>query len=353
MARKQEQIRGAVVTLARAGHTNSQISELCKVTKQTVHSIRSRFEAFVSDGGDPDQYDIRRTVPKQRSDTVSKAKIAKIRQKVTKNPSQSLRKMAKDLDISRTALTKVVKNTLHLKSYTRRKAQILTEDNKTARKERSKILLNRLKKSGENGFGGKNLIFFSDEKNFTQDQKCNSRNNRWLASDPSEVPVVSKTKFPQTVMVLGVVSNEGDVMPPFFFEKGLKVNAQVYVDVLRDHVKPWMDTIAKGRKYTFQQDGAPAHTAKLTQDWCEANLPNFLRKDEWPPSSPDLNVLDYYFWGVMEGVVNASAHSNMESLKRTIVQAFDGADRDMLKRACSKFRTRLECCIEANGNFFE
>ena len=26
------------------------------------------------------------------------------------------------------------------------------------------------------------------------------------------------TKFPSTVMVLGVVSSEGDVMPPFFFQ---------------------------------------------------------------------------------------------------------------------------------------
>ena len=25
----------------------------------------------------------------------------------------------------------------------------------------------------------------------------------------------------------------------------------------------------------FMQDGAPAHTAKLTQEWCEQNLPAF------------------------------------------------------------------------------
>jgi len=46
----------------------------------------------------------------------------------------------------------------------------------------------------------------------------NQKNNRWLCGDPSEVPVVMKTKFPATVMVLGVVSNKGDVMPPHIFE---------------------------------------------------------------------------------------------------------------------------------------
>ena len=39
----------------------------------------------------------------------------------------------------------------------------------------------------------------------------------------------------------------------------------------------------------FMQDGAPAHTARVTQAWCEENLPGFLKKEEWPPNSPDLN----------------------------------------------------------------
>ena len=35
-----------------------------------------------------------------------------------------------------------------------------------------------------------------------------------------DVPKVMETKFPKTVMVSGVVSNEGDVMPPHIFEVG-------------------------------------------------------------------------------------------------------------------------------------
>ena len=37
------------------------------------------------------------------------------------------------------------------------------------------------------------------------------------------VPRVMKTKFPGTVMVFGVVSSEGHIMPPYIFEVGLKV----------------------------------------------------------------------------------------------------------------------------------
>ena len=81
------------------------------------------------------------------------------------------------------------------------------------------------------------LWFFSDEKNFDLDQKVNRRNDRWLCSDPKEVPTAMHTKFPSTVMVLDVISNEGHVMPPHFFLQGLRVNAAVYIDVLASVVR--------------------------------------------------------------------------------------------------------------------
>jgi len=43
--------------------------------------------------------------------------------------------------------------------------------------------------------------------------------------------------------------------------------------------------------FIFQQDGAPAHTARVTQEWLHANCPEIIEKDRWPPNSPDLNPL--------------------------------------------------------------
>ena len=103
------------------------------------------------------------------------------------------------------------------------------------------------------------LRFFPDEKNFDQDQKVNSRNHRLICKEPSEIPVVMHTKFPATVTVLGVISDEGDVMPPHFFQQGHRVNADAYIHVLETVVKPWMDKVASGREYVFQKDSAPAH----------------------------------------------------------------------------------------------
>ena len=61
------------------------------------------------------------------------------------------------------------------------------------------------------------------------------------------VPSVMKTKFPATVMVFGLVSSEGHIIPPHIFEVGLKVNTKVYLDVLKSVVIPWCYQVAGSR----------------------------------------------------------------------------------------------------------
>ena len=52
-----------------------------------------------------------------------------------------------------------------------------------------------------------------------------------ITTNNGDVLRVMKTKFPATVMVFGVVSSEGHIMPPHIFEVGLKINTKVYLDV--------------------------------------------------------------------------------------------------------------------------
>ena len=114
-----------------------------------------------------------------------------------------------------------------------------------------------------------------------------------------------------------------------------------------------MDQVAAGRSYVFQQDGAPAHNAKVTQDWLSANLPDFWGKELRMPGSPDCNPLDYYFWGACERTINRAPHNTLDSLKTSIVAGFANMAREEVTRACSRFRSRVEKVIEAEGSFFE
>jgi len=74
-----------------------------------------------------------------------------------------------------------------------------------------------------------------------------------------------------------------------FCEKGVKTKAKNYKDdVLDKVVKPLNTSLFQGKPWTFQQDSAPAHRAKTTQEWLKRELPDFIASDEWPAASPDL-----------------------------------------------------------------
>jgi len=94
------------------------------------------------------------------------------------------------------------------------------------------------------------IRFFSDEKIFT-DAKINRKNDRTLAYNPEDVLVVIRIKFPANVHGLDVVSSQEDVMPPNFFKNREIVTKEVYLHVLMDKLKPWMETVTFGRPYVF------------------------------------------------------------------------------------------------------
>ena len=98
----------------------------------------------------------------------------------------------------------------------------------------------------------------------------------WIATNKKDVLRVMKTKFPATVMVFGVVSREGHVMPPHIFEVGLKVNIKEYLDVLKSVVIPWCNQVADGKPCMWQQDSAPAHKSKETQAWLQKECYDFV-----------------------------------------------------------------------------
>ncbi len=71
--------------------------------------------------------------------------------------------------------------------------------------------------------------------------------------------VAWSVKFPQSVMIWGVMSFAG--VGPLCFLK-TNVNAPVYKDILEHFILPSADQLFKDADFIFQQDLAPAHTAK-------------------------------------------------------------------------------------------
>ena len=66
---------------------------------------------------------------------------------------------------------------------------------------------------------------------------------------------------------------------------------------------------------------------------------NHVTLNLWPPSSPDLNFLDYYVWGVIEREINKHPRNTKSSLMKAIAQAMENINKKHLIKACSHFWT--------------
>lgn len=338
-----DELRRRVIEDLSAGIKVTDIMAKFRIARSTVYNIKKLYDET---GG----YKKRENGGRPRT-ACTEEKMTLIKETLEANPVMSFRKLALEMTMSTMSVWAAVRELGEVSRAIIKKPR-LTQATREKRLERSKVLLNLLKK------GKKGPIIFSDEKFFLVDRVINSRNHRYIAFvDPEDVPDEIKycpvTKNAQGVMVLGAVSTDGNICPPVFIPQGLKVNAQVYQDLLKQHILPWLEATYPLGDYTWQQDGALAHTAKTTQKFLETNMANFWSKEVWPPSSPDLSVLDFFWWGVVAERSNSTSHPNLDSLKASIVEAWGQIPRDSIIRATSSFRARLEKCVAAEGRHFE
>ena len=136
--------------------------------------------------------------------------------------------------------------------------------------------------------------------------------------------------------------------------QGVKINGQAYRElILEPAVKTCSTTLFNGQDWVFVQDGAPAHTQKQNQEWCRENLPNFIDKEEWPPSSPDLNVMDYCVWAILEQMVSSKSYRTVEALTDALKKAWAQIPQETLRAAVNSFPNRLKSVIKQNGGIIE
>ncbi len=158
-------------------------------------------------------------------------------------------------------------------------------------------------------------VLFSDESKF-----CISFGNQghklWRKGGEAHSPSCFKSsvKFPQSVMIWGTMSSAG--VGPLCFLK-TNVTAPIYQEVLEHFMLPSADQLFKDADFIFQQDLAPAHTAKNTKSWLNDHGVGVI---DWP-NSPDLNPREN-LWSIFKRKMRNKKPKNSDELKATVKETW-------------------------------
>ncbi len=216
------------------------------------------------------------------------------------------------------------------------------------RKRATKPLLNQRQRQ-------KRLTWAVEKKNWTVDQwskvlfsdesKFSFQGPRvWRKSGEAQNPccLKSSVKFPQSVMIWAAMSSAG--VGPLCFLKST-VNPAIYQEILEHFMLPSADKLYGDADFIFQQDLAPAHTAKGTKSWFNDHGVTVL---DWPANSPDLNPIEN-LWGIVKRKMRDTRPNNADELKAAIKATWASIPPQQCHKLITSMPRQIEAVIKAKG----
>ena len=274
-----------------------------------------------------------------------------ILQSFIEDPNLSTRKASQAHDTSETSIRRVLKNA-KFHPYKINLVQELVAHDFDRRVEFCEIMMQKIDEHPE----FINKIVFSDEATFLLDGAVNRHNCRYWSDINPHWMRETNSQYPQKLNVwAGIVGTH--IIGPFFIDGTL--TAEKYLTMLRDDIVPSIRNIF-GQDFDsvwFQQDGAPPHFGLQVRNFLNDTFTErwIGRREaiEWPPRSPDLTALDFFFWGYLKDRVYKTKPRNLDDLRHRITTEVALITIDMLENVNSNFYQRLAHCQTVQGQPFE
>ncbi|GFU94576.1 uncharacterized protein TNCV_1265471 [Trichonephila clavipes] len=204
-------------------------------------------------------------------------------------------------------------------------------------------------------------VLFTDEGVFFRERGIFNIHNShsWAAANPH----VTRTRAAQDRFLVNVWAGIlGDhLIGPYILPD--RLTGPRYLIFLEQVLPDLLDsahvTAATRTSMWFQQDGAPAHFSISVRNHLDATCgERWIGRGgpvHWPPRSPDLSCLDYFFWGQMKSLVYETPVNSAEELVARISTAAGEMRNtpEMLSNVRRSMKRRCEACITCGGRQFE
>lgn len=343
------------------GITNEVYEIVCERVKNDRHllslrskpsrtALRTMWQRFETGG----------TISKRKSPGRPRRPRDEIVRLLNSDSKFSLRSIAEKCQCSLGLVSKVAKKELKLRYYVQRVGQVLSDSNVAYRLQFAENLLN-LFNSGTIDIDNFCII---DESYVEIGEHRNRRNNGFWrkAGDTWNIPVLERPLKPQHIMIFCVLHSKIGVIGPFFMKdidpERTSMNSKNFMDMvdlvvpqIKEKLGPLFDSC------WWFQDGAPPHFAKNSIDKLKSYFENRIcargTDFSWPPYSPDLTPLDYWFWSALKTFVGAKCPKNLDEVESVVREFCSAVTPTMVKKAIHDMPARLECLKDRGGTHFE
>ena len=171
-------------------------------------------------------------------------------------PACTNSRMAQEAKVSKKTIRNLVHKDFNFHSYKLQKHHSLSIIAKENRRKKAKAILDQVK------FHNHPPTIFSDKKIFMVEAAANRHNDRILSGDLSAVPIdhkmIFKSQKPQSVMVFAAVTTDGHKSPIIFVEANTKINSDIYIEILKDKIYPWILSSMEKSRLCSSKTGHPA-----------------------------------------------------------------------------------------------
>ena len=277
---------------------------------------------------------------------------AAVLREITDNTPTSTRRIACQLadrseyNVSHTTVHKTLVE-LKKKPYTPRLVHELNDDDPDRRLEACEIFQHMF----EDDPTSVDRIMWSDEAVFKLNGQINKHNCVYWNSENLHHNLQKSVNLPG-ISVWCAISSRG-IIGPYFFDT--TVTGDSYLSMLQSWF--WPQVAEQADEIYFQQDGAPPHYSRQVRRWLDDKFPGVWigRRGpiEWPARSPDLTPCDFFLWGVLKDRVYGRNPRSIAQLRMEIQNAINDIDVQLCQKVCRSVRSRIEHCIEKNGEHFE
>jgi len=326
-------VRNQIVFLRKRGESYREIGKTLKLSFSTVRHVIKKYEETNSTKN-------RRRSGRPKALTVREQR--NIIKEAIKNPFVSAQSLSADIATSsgKTVSAQTVRNVLHsAKIYGRaaRKKPFINDKNRQKRLGFAKAYINKPMEFWKN-------VIFSDESKYNI---FGSDGKKFVWRRPNTE--LEKQNIQPTVkhggghvMVWGCMSYNG--VGNLAFIEGI-MNAQMYIDVLRDNLQQSAIKLGIQETFQFQQDNDPKHTAKKTREWLLQNVPKQLFT---PPQSPDVNPIEN-LWHILDLQIRKRKISNKNDLKKVLLEEWSKISPETTQKLVESMPNRLQAIINAKG----